>query len=362
MKRIVLVGPGPATRGGIAQFNSHLATALAPRAWVSVICFRRLYPAWTLPGRDEREPSPVRLPVPVEPTLVAWRPGTWRAAARRLEEIRPDAVVLQWWHPAFGPCLRSLARGARRAGATVAFVAHNVEPHERLPAARFLTRGAFATADRVLALSETSAEDARRIAAAPVEVLDLPPFLHFRRSPATRALWRDRIGDGAPIILFFGCVRPYKGLGDAVRAMPTVRRHVPGAILVVAGRFYEPVARYRALAARLGLDGGVRLFPGYVPNDEVGGLLSAADVIVLPYRSASQSGVLPQALAFGRPVVATRVGGIPEALAGRGLLVPPSAPEALAEGLIRALDGGAQPPSVCPDGWDAWRDAILRLP
>jgi glycosyltransferase involved in cell wall biosynthesis len=359
-KKIVLVGPGAATRGGIAQFNSHLGAVLSGRSDVSLLSFKRLYPRWTGPGRAERGEELSGEKLQSEPILVPWLPWTWFTCARRIQEIEPALVVLQWWHPAFGPCLRYVARKAKLSGARVAFVCHNARPHEAFPLAGLLTRSALAAADRVLTLSEATAQAVRRdLPRVPVRSLANPPYFLLEENEKSQESWRARIGRGSPVILFFGYVRPYKGLEDLFRAMPAVRRKHPDAVLVVAGRFYESVQRYRALAENLGIAPSVRLFPDYVPSGEVKGLLSAADVVALPYHSASQSGVIPQALAAGRRVVATSVGDIPDALAGDGVVVPPERPDALAEGLIRALGSPPPAPRASTEGWDVWQSALL---
>ena len=193
----------------------------------------------------------------------------------------------------------------------------------------------------------------------PVEVLSHPPNLQAPTEPTDRSAWRDRIGplDG-PVVLFFGHVRRYKGLEDLVAAMPIVRERVP-ATLVVAGRFFTPLRHVRALVERCGANDVVRLHPGYVRGDEVEDLFSCADVVALPYREASQSGIVAQAALFGKPVVATEVGGLAEAVGDLGILVPPASPDALAAGIVQALRDPPPPPAMPPVDWDDWRRALL---
>jgi glycosyltransferase involved in cell wall biosynthesis len=160
-RRVVLIGPGPTTRGGIAQFNTHLAEALARAgADVRLLVLSPVYPSWTKPGRQ----APVSvdaLPPNIEVCpvrLVAWRPRTWPRAIRELARERPLAVVFQWWHPMFGLAYALLAGAARRLGAHVLFVCHNAEPHERFPLGRPLTSLALKEADSLLVLSDAVGE------------------------------------------------------------------------------------------------------------------------------------------------------------------------------------------------------------
>ena len=358
MTRVVIVGPRRRIRGGISQFTNHLSAALAGRAEVEHISFRRLYPWWTRPGRDDHDPSQELPPGDPDPGLVAWRPFTWWSAARRLRAAAPDLLIYHWWHPAFGPSLRYLSRRAKNRGARVVAVCHNHLPHERIPFARWMTRRTLSEADVVIALSDWTAERLKELAPSlRIRSLQHPPFL-YEPSPGAAREWSRRARPGDPTILFFGYVRPYKGLEDLVRSMSHVRRRFPDAVLVVAGPFLERVATYRRLAERLGVADAVRLLDGYVPNEEVPAVYSLADVVALPYRSATQSGVLPQARAAGKRVVATAVGGVPESAGPGVVLVPPRDPRALAEGIAEAL---SQPPPVPESGgWEAWRDALLE--
>jgi glycosyltransferase involved in cell wall biosynthesis len=246
----------------------------------------------------------------------------------------------------------------REIGARIVFVCHNSEPHERFPFQESLARRALAGADVLLALSEPVAGELRELVPGiPVEVLAHPPNLRANGNEA--GAWSDRIGpiDG-PVVLFFGNVRAYKGLEDLVTALPIIRRTVP-ATLVVAGRFFQSEERLRGLARDLGVSDAVRIFSSYVPANEVSGLFDAADVVALPYRSASQSGIVAQAALYGKPVVATEVGGLPEAIDGRGIVVPPAQPEALAHGLIRALTDPPPAPPMPSADWEDWRAALL---
>ena len=130
---------------------------------------------------------------------------------------------------------------------------------------------------------------------------------------------------------------------------------------MVAGTFFEPAERFRTQATQLGLelDRDVRLLSGYVPREQVPDLFALADVVALPYRAASQSGVIAQAALAGKPVVVTAVGGLPEALDGRGVVVQPANPAALAAGIVRALEDPPPPPPLPSGGWDDWRDTLL---
>lgn len=362
--RVILIAPGPGTRGGITQFNAELTRRLRQRgASATILGYRRTYPVFARAGRQGTDPSVRQEDVPSDGRLVPWLPWTWFRAAAIIRRASPDVVVLQWWHPITALSSWFVARQARKAGARVVFVCHNAWPHEGFPLARSLTRLALRTAHSLIALSDPVAAELRRLLPeTPMSVVPHPPFSVLGPTPHARPdRWRRRINapPGAKIVLFFGNVRPYKGVRDLVDAFPQVRA-ATNAVLVVAGTFFESIEGYRARIDELGLADSVRLFDEYVPNEEVAPLFELADVVVLPYRSASQSGVIPLAAAFRKPVVATDTGALPDALAGTGLVVAPEDPDALGAALVRALhEPPPPPPPVGQELWDRWCEAVL---
>jgi glycosyltransferase involved in cell wall biosynthesis len=159
-------------------------------------------------------------------------------------------------------------------------------------------------------------------------------------------------------VLFFGNVRPYKGLSDLIDAFPLVLPEV-AALLVIAGTFFESLEAYEERIKGLGIAADVFIFPHYVPDDEVGALFSLADVVVLPYRSGSQTGVAPLAAELGKPVVATDVGGISEGL-GSMAKVTADRPAELAAAIVRSLRDAAPSVRPVPD-WESWAQAVVGI-
>ena len=326
--------------GGAAQFNTAMVAALRADGPVELLSWRRMYPPLVYRGqeRDDRSSPPQQERADF---VLDWHdPRTWRDALRRLEKFGAEALVLPWLHPVSAPPYRWLLRHAQRMHRVV--VCHNVLPHERVPGAAWLTRSALRHADLLVTHAPQQAEELRGLGLGALPVL---PAFHPRfvatdlaaiPDDAAVTAERRRLGDPGLLLLFFGAVRPYKGLDLALEALAQVDPALD-ARLVVAGRFWEGRDRYDALVTRLGLDARVEFRDGYVSNEEAALLLSAADGVVLPYRSATQSGVAQLAFAYGTPVVATRVGGLPAAIEhGRtGLLCPPDNAFALARAVER---------------------------
>lgn len=364
--RIVLVGPGPGTRGGIAQFNLHLAKGLATSgSVVTMLALDPVYPVWTRAGRQGRVEAPQHLAgfSLARRRLVAWRPWTWVAALREIRRAAPSIVVFQWWHPVFAPCYATLAGAARRSGSRVAYVCHNAEPHEPFPLSRLLTLLALRRADALLVLSQSVGEALQSLLPSTLVIeLGHPPYTGFleNEDPTSDERWRRLIdARGRKVVLFFGNVRPYKGLQDLVDAFPSVRAALP-TVLVVAGTFFERVDSYREQIARLGLEDDVRLVPHYVADGEVAALFRLADLVVLPYRSGSQTGVAPLAAEFGKPVVVTDAGGIREGLGTAVRVATAGRPDQLASTIVDSLQH-PEIPGPPPATWERWRDVILSL-
>jgi len=339
--RILLVGPTYPFRGGIAHYTTLLYRALRRRHAVRFIAFRRQYPRWLFPGSTDRDPSTDRIAESgAERVISACRPASWIAAAWRATTFRPHLVVIPWWVGFWAPVFWTIAILVRMlTRARIVYLCHNVVAHEAGWVDRFATRLALSTGHGFVVHSQEDADNLRAIR----------PLAVVRKSPhptydvfAARGLSREaarRALDLPPderVILFFGFVRPYKGLEVLLKALPAVLRQMPVTLLVV-GEFWRGEAEARALIDRLGIAASVRLINRYVPNEEVERYFAAADVVALPYVSATGSGICQIAFGHRRAVIATSVGCLKEVVAeGRtGLIVPPGDPDALAAAVIR---------------------------
>ena len=331
-----------------------LVRTLLVRHPVTGLSFTRLYPGFLFPGRTQFDPGSATL-VPsacrVERRLDSIAPHTWLGTARAIVGAGCRLLVVQWWHPFFAPAYAGVARLVRRRGVRVLYVCHNVLPHESSRLDRTLARLGLGAADAHIVHSTGDRDTLQRLLPGrPQALVPLPVFDFFARGRIGREEARRALQVDGPVALFFGLVRPYKGLDVLLEALAVVRRQLPLQLLVV-GEFYEPRAPYDALVERLGIGAGVRFVDRYVANDEVETYFRAADVVVLPYKSATQSAIVQIALRFERPAIVTRVGGLPESVqAGvTGSIVPPEDPEALAGALVEFFAAG---------GWETRRAAL----
>jgi len=369
--RIALVGPVSPYRGGIAHYTMLLHQALLGQGEeVLVISFKRQYPKWLYPGKSDKDPSGAVYGVGnVIYCIDPLNPLSWVAAYRHVSRFGADRLVLQWWTPFWALVWLFLASLNRLfAGIPLVFVCHNVLPHEGRRH-ETLTRLVLQLADTHVVHSE--AEELallRLVPQAHVSVRSLPLFRVPERTRTPKPIARKMLGLPAesPLFLFFGIVRPYKGLRDLIGAFPMVRADLPEALLLVAGEFWESRRDYEHLVLEEGMQDAIRLDDHYLSDDELLMHLSAADVVVAPYRSVTGSAVVQMARGFGLPVVATRTGGLTEvARSDPGIeLAEVGDSTSLAVALVvqyrRAMDARTDfAPRKC-DGWSAIVEAIRR--
>jgi glycosyltransferase involved in cell wall biosynthesis len=338
--RWCVVGPTHPYRGGIPRHTTLFSDAATQSGLdVTLMTFIRQYPGWLYRGASDHDPDQVR-PTALTPDyrLDGVRPGTWRRAARAIAASAPEVLVVIWWHPFFAPMVSTLLRQVRRRSpATVRLaLCHNVLPHETSPIDRLLVRRALAPAEG-LVVHTTSQEvvASELLGPKPALVTPHPTYTVDAALSTPRRANRER-----PVnLLFFGIVRHYKGVDVLLRALPRVLQE-RSVRLVIAGEFWDPARPYADLIRNLDLDGHVELRPGYVPDDELIKLLIDADLMVAPYRSATQSGAVEMAFGAGLPVIASRVGGLADQIddGTDGLLVPPDDVASLAHALLKATD------------------------
>lgn len=331
--RICLVSPGPPYRGGISDLSALLYSELSKRHDLHFINFKRQYPALLFPGKTEYKEGSAAVELPSERLLDSLIPLSWYRAAHRIRSCEPDLVIFRYWHPFFALLVNRMSRSLRRKGIKVALLVDNLLPHEATLFDRTLARAVVKHADYIFTMSKSVSADTREHTGhEPTRTLFHPLYSLFgdkvERQGARGSL---QLGD-EPVLLFFGLIRPYKGLSDYIRALGILRdREVPFQGLVV-GECYEKIEKYERLIRELDLEDRIRLIDRFVPDEEIPLYFGAADTLVLPYRSATQSGIVGIAFQQDRPVIATKVGGLHEyVIDGKtGYLVEPRSPEQLA--------------------------------
>lgn len=355
--RIAVVGPTHPIKGGVAQHTTVLAQQLCAAGHeVEIVSWLRQYPQRLYPGKQTVE-EPEFDPFPATSRPLSWnRPDTWVRTARRLRGH--DLVVFAHITPVQVPPYRVMLGVLRRAGTRTAVICHNVLPHERSRVDAALVGRLLRATDLVIVHSEHQADEARSLTDRPIRVARLAPFMpkgFVRRSPLPGEHRR---------LIFFGLVRPYKGLDVLLRALAA---GPPDVRLRVVGEFWGGTAATEQLCRELGVADRVELRDGYVGADEVPGLFSDVDALVLPYRTATGSQGVWTGFEFGVPVIATRAGHLADDIRDGidGLVAEPDDVDSLAEALrtlyrpgwAEQLRGEVKP----VDGSPYWRRYLQAL-
>jgi glycosyltransferase involved in cell wall biosynthesis len=328
-------------RGGIAQFNAALYRALQERHRVAAFNFSRQYPAILFPGTSQYVGAGDRAdPIESRRTLDSVNPLSWRRTAREIAALRPDLLLMSYWMPFFAPSMGSVARRLRPT-TTVVSILHNVIPHEPKffdpPLIRYFLRQNHG----IIVMNSASEADLLSLAGPSVRYLKIPHpvYVHFG-DPVDRAAARARLGIPADkrVVLFFGLIRQYKGVDELIRALDLLDERY---VLVIAGEPYGGSDVYKNLIAASRFPRNIVFHDRYIPDDGVAGYFSAADACILPYRSATQSGITSVSYHFDVPVIATDVGGLAEDVGGRntGVVVASPDPRELAAGIRKFFDG-----------------------
>lgn len=343
--RIVLVGTAYPLRGGIAHYVGLLWKYLSRRHDVHVVTFSRQYPKLLFPGKSQEESGDAGIPIDSVQWIDSINPFNWIRTGFRVRALRADLIVFKFWMPFFAPSYGTIAAIARWGRRTkTMFICDNIIPHERRPGDKLLTRFAFRYIDSYVVQSHAVERDLQKWHPDPLTSYLPHPVYEIFGEEEERSAARAKLAQVDPamtlnnderVLLFFGYVRDYKGLDVILDAMPSILERMKVRLLVV-GEFYNNEQKYRDQVRRLGVGDYVLFHSDYVPNEEVGTYFSAADVLTLPYKSATQSGIIQIAYNFHRPVIATDVGGLGEVIVdGRtGTIVPPENPHALAKAVI----------------------------
>jgi glycosyltransferase involved in cell wall biosynthesis len=336
--KIVIVSPAYPLRGGIAHSAGLLYRELSKEHEVLLITFKRQYPNFLFPGKSQTESEETIDKISSEVVLDSINPINWNSTSKRIVSSNPDLVIFKHWLPFFGPCYGWIARRIKKhSNAKLIAVCHNIIPHEKRIGDKILSKYFLKKMDYFIPLSDQVKKDLFLFVKNPLyKLLPLPVFSLFGDSVDKDEAKKFLKLNDKRIVLFFGFIRDYKGLDVLIEAFSLVRKELD-VKLIVAGEFYEPEDKYLTLIEKHKLEDAIILKKDFIPTTEVKYYFSASDAVVLPYKSATQSGIVQVAVNFCKPVIAANVGGIGEVIEDgkTGLVVEKENPEELAEAIIR---------------------------
>ena len=339
--KILLLGPAHPYRGGLASIMETMAREYQSRGHeVRIYTFTVQYPSLLFPGKTQYVTTPPPEDLHIERVMNTVNPLNWISLGLRIKREKPDMVVMKYWTPFMAPCFGTVARIARSNGVTkVVCQIDNVEPHEHHIIDKPCNHYYLGAVDGFVYMSEQVHGELKAYTTAPAIFSPHPMFENFGvAEQRTEACRKIGISAEDKYTLFFGLIRDYKGLDLLLKAW--AQWNPEGRRLLIAGEFYASREKYISLIEELGLEDRVVLHDRFIADEDVRYYFSAADALVLPYRTATQSGVTQIAYNFSLPMIVTRVGGLPEIVPdGRVGLVCEPTEESIAEALRELYAG-----------------------
>ena len=330
--KIILLGTSWPFRGGLATFNERLAKQfMAEGHDVEIWTFTLQYPSFLFPGKTQYSNEPAPEGIAIRRELNSCNPFNWIRVGKAIKKAAPDLLICCYWMSFFAPAYGLISHMAKKNGKTkcVALV-HNMIPHEPNILDKLFAPYFIKSQDGFVALSESVVKDIEKVESLkflspsendlkvwkverPKTFSPHPIYDHYgermTKKEACAALGLD---DKNGYMLFFGLVRAYKGLDVLLDAFGLIKDQLPTVQLIIAGEFYEDEEKYRAQIAANGLKERVLLRNEFIPDADLRKYFGAADLIVQPYKTATQSGVTQVAFHFERPMLVTNVGGLGE--------------------------------------------------
>jgi glycosyltransferase involved in cell wall biosynthesis len=313
---IAIIGPAhPLRGGGISTFNERLAEVLQEQGHtVTIYSFSLQYPSFLFPGKSQFTDEPAPKGLTIHSIINSINPFNWLKVGKRIRNVKHDLIIVRYWLPFMGPSLGTILRKVKKNKHTrVLCIADNVIPHEKRPGDLAFTKYFIKPVDAFITMSKEVLEDLKKFTTKPTAYSPHPLYDNYgatmSKEEACKALGIDA---AQKYILFFGFIRKYKGLDILLGAMGDKRVKEAGIKLIVAGEFYGDKDFYEQLLDQYELHDDTYMFTEFIPHDAVKYYFSAADLVVQPYRTATQSGITQVAYHFEKPMVVTNVGGLAE--------------------------------------------------
>lgn len=338
-KNIKIIGPAYPFRGGLASYNERLAQEFQNQGHrVEIETFTIQYPGILFPGKSQYVEGKAPEHLKIKRTVNSINPLNWLRIGTRIRREKPDLLMVRYWLPFMAPALGTICRIVRKNKHTkVICLADNIVPHEKRPGDHLLTAYFMKSIDGMVAMSQSVLNDINRFnPRLPRALCPHPLFDNFgERIEQSKAKKLLHLELETSYLLFFGFIRDYKGLDILLKAFADQRLTERPVKLIIAGEFYTKPDPYLKLLADLNLNERVILHTDFIPNEKVNQYFSAADLVVQPYKSATQSGVTQIGYHFEKAMLVTNVGGLSEIIPDQkiGYVVEPNE-EAIADAIF----------------------------
>ena len=337
--KIVIIGPAHPLRGGIAAYNERLALSLQNEGHdVSIYTFTLQYPNFLFPGKTQYTDDPKPEHLQIKEAINSINPLNWISVGKEIKKLQADLIITRFWIPFMGPCLGTVVKFARAKSTKVICIADNVIPHESKIGDKLLTSYFVKNIDGFVTMSHSVTKDLDTFDSHKPRTFNPHPIYdHYGDVlPQSKALEALNLSSDYSYLLFFGLIRDYKGLDLLLNAMSHERIKNENIKLIIAGEYYSNKDKYHEQIEKLNLRDKIIEVDHYIPDSEVGLYFNACDLLVQPYKTATQSGVTQIAYHFNKPMIVTNVGGLGEICPDRkvGYLVEPT-PESIAIGIVK---------------------------
>jgi len=314
--KIAIIGTAHPYRGGLAAYNEKLATELQLEGHeVTIYTFTLQYPSILFPGKTQYSDEPAPSHLKIIRSVNSVNPLNWWSVGNKIKKEKPDLVICKYWLPVMGPCFGTILRIIKGNGhSKVICILDNVIPHESRPGDSAFTTYFVKPVDGFIAMSKSVLDDLRQFTQIKnVKLSPHPLFDNFGKIlPKKEALTKLGLDTNCQYILFFGLIRKYKGLDLLIEAFADSRFRNSNIKLVIAGEYYSDKTVYTDLIEKHNLAADIIQVDKFIPDSEVKLFFSACDLVVQPYKTATQSGVTQIAYHFNKPMVVTDVGGLKE--------------------------------------------------
>jgi glycosyltransferase involved in cell wall biosynthesis len=371
--KIAILGTAHPLRGGLAAFNERLAYQLQQQGHqVTIWSFSLQYPSFLFPGKTQFTDEPAPQGLDIRTTVNSVNPLNWLSVGAAMNKEQYDLVIVKFWLPFMGPAFGTILRRAKRNGKTkVLCVVDNIIPHEHRPGDKQFTNYFIGAVDAFVTMSKDVLKDVKTFTAKPSFFTPHPIYDSYNEPVSKEEACRKLGLDPAKkYMLFFGFIREYKGLDWLLQAMSDERIIRSGMELIAAGEYYNKDVEIanNAVIAQFDLAKRVHMVTDFIPNSEVRYYFCAADLVVQPYKHATQSGITQIAFHFGKPMVVTNVGGLAEVVPdGKVGFVAEPDPTSIADAIMRFQSPDALPgfeEHIADErrkySWDTFTDVLMK--
>lgn len=313
---IAIIGPAhPLRGGGMTTFNERLAVEIQNQGHkCTIYSYSLQYPSFLFPGKSQYTDEPAPENLTIHTIINSINPLNWLSSAKKIKAAKHDLIIVRYWLPFMGPALGTILRRVKKdKNVHVLCIADNVVPHEHRPGDEAFTKYFIKPIDSFITMSKEVLKDLKLFTNKPATFAPHPIYDSYL-PPISKeeACKKLGINPNDKYLLFFGFIRKYKGLDIMLAAMNDERIKQAGIKLIIAGEYYDDRETYETLIEKYDLKDRIEAFTDFIPNNEIHYYFSAADAVVQPYRTATQSGITQVAYYFDKPMIVSNVGGLPE--------------------------------------------------